>query len=63
MAQPALLYIPYATSYHEQTGIIVTFAKFEEGVLLENKNNLVEYGSILASIGNRLQTLTLMKNL
>ena len=28
--QPEILYIPYGTSYHEQTSNIITFAKFEE---------------------------------
>ena len=28
---PSVLYIPYATSYHEQTGDIITFPQFEEG--------------------------------
>ena len=32
--KPAVSYIPYATSLREQTGDIVTFAWFEEGILL-----------------------------
>ena len=40
--RPAILYIPCATSFHEQTGDIITFSQFEEGGLLENKRDLVE---------------------
>ena len=43
MIQPAVLYILYATSYLEQTGEIITFAQFEEEILLKNERNLVEY--------------------
>ena len=32
----AVSYICYATSSHEQTGDIITFAQFEEGNLVEN---------------------------
>ena len=46
--QPDVSYITYSTSYHEQTGNIITFARFEEGVLLENKHNKEEDESILA---------------
>ena len=35
--RPAVSYIPYATSSHEQTGDIITFAQFEEGGLLKKK--------------------------
>ena len=48
--QPSVLYIPYDTSYHEQTGYIINFAQIEEGGLVENECNVVEYESILASI-------------
>ena len=37
-----VLYIPYATSSHEQTDEIITFAHFEEGNLVENKRNIEE---------------------
>ena len=37
--QPSVLYIPYATPSHEQTGNIITFANFEEGNLVENEHN------------------------
>ena len=30
--RPAVSYIPYATSYHDQTGHIINFAQFWEGV-------------------------------
>ena len=30
--RPEVSYIPYDTSSHEQTGDIITFAQFEEGV-------------------------------
>ena len=47
---PVILYIPYATSYHEQTGIIITCAQFEERNLAENERNVVEDELILDSI-------------
>ena len=40
--QPAVLYITYATSYHEQTDDIISFAQSEEGDLLENERSLEE---------------------
>ena len=48
--QPAFSYILYATSSHEQTGDIITFAHFEDKKLVETKGNEEEYGSILYSI-------------
>ena len=39
---PEVSYILYATSYHEQTGDIITFAQFEEGNLVENERNAEE---------------------
>ena len=48
--QSVVLYIPYTTSSHEQTGDIITFAQFEEGDLLENEHNIVEYESISYSL-------------
>ena len=42
--------IPYNTSSYEQTDNIINFAQFEEGTLFENKLNIVEDESILASI-------------
>ena len=50
VAWPVVLYIPYAKSCHKQTNDIITFAQFEEGNLVGNRRNLVEYGSVLASI-------------
>ena len=38
--QPEGLYITHFTSYHEQTGDIITFKKFEEGNLVQNKHNV-----------------------
>ena len=32
--RPAVTYTPYATSFKEQTGDVITFAQFEEGNLL-----------------------------
>ena len=34
--QSEISHIPYATSSHEQTGDVITFAQFEEGWLVEN---------------------------
>ena len=45
---PALSYIPYGTSSHEQTGNIITFAQLEEGNLVENERNVAEDESFLA---------------
>ena len=47
--QPEVSYILYAISSHEQTGNIITFAQFEEGVYWE-KRNVKEDGLILDSI-------------
>ena len=48
--QPEVSYIPHATSYHEKTGDLITFAQSKEGDLVENKLNTEEEESILASI-------------
>ena len=40
LTQPTVSYIPYATSYHEQTGDIIAVATFKEGDLVENEHNL-----------------------
>ena len=37
--RPEVSYILYATSSHEKTGNIITFAQFEEGNLVENEHN------------------------
>ena len=49
--QTEVSYILYATSSHEQTGNIITFAQSEEGTLVENECNTEEYASIPALIG------------
>ena len=48
--RPSVLYILYATSYHEQTGGIINFAQFEEKYLVGKKRNTENDESILASI-------------
>ena len=48
--QPAVSYITYVTSLHEQTGKIITFAHFEEGNLVKNERNAEEGESIQTSI-------------
>ena len=48
--QPQFLYIPYATSSHEQTGDIINYAQFEEDDLVENGCNAEEYKLISYSI-------------
>ena len=40
----AVTYTPYATSYKEQTGDVITFAQFEEGDLLTETRNDTESG-------------------
>ena len=52
MIQPVLYCIPYSTSFREQTGDIINVSHFENGDLLENKCNLVEYESISTSIND-----------
>ena len=37
--QPSVSYIMYATSYHEQTGDIITILQFEEGNFVGNKRS------------------------
>ena len=37
--RPAVSYILYVTSLHEQTGGTINFAQSEEGHLVENKRN------------------------
>ena len=37
--RPAVSYITYATSSHEQTSDIIAFAQFKEGILVENERN------------------------
>ena len=44
---PTVLYIPYATSYHEQNGDIITFSHFEEVDLVGNERHVEEHESIL----------------
>ena len=39
----------YATSFHEQSSNIITFAQFEEGHIVENEGNIEEYKSIFPS--------------
>ena len=48
--QPALSYIPYATSHYEQTGNIITFAQFQQGNLVENERNTEKEETISDSI-------------
>ena len=43
-------YILYTTSYHEQTGDIITFSQFEEGDLVENECNAEGNESNFSSI-------------
>ena len=47
--RPAVTYTPYATSYKEQTGDVITFAQFEEGGLLNEIRNDTESGDESAS--------------
>ena len=49
-ATTSIVYIFFATSSHEQTGNIITFAQFEEGDLVENERNAEEDESISDSI-------------
>ena len=48
---PAVWYIPYTTSYHEQTGDIITFAQVEEGSLVENESGVEKDESVSDSLG------------
>ena len=47
---PPVSYILQATSSHELTGNIITYAHFEEGILGDNEHNYKEYESIFALI-------------
>ena len=40
--RPTVTYTPYATSYKEQTGDVITFAQFEEGYLITETCNDTE---------------------
>ena len=42
--RPAVTYTPYATSFKEQTGDVITFTQFEEGNLLSETCNDTECG-------------------
>ena len=42
--RPTVMYAPYATSSREQTGIIITFAQFEEGNIITKTCNDAEIG-------------------
>ena len=42
--RPTVTNTPYATSYKEQTGDVITFAQFEEGNLLTETRNDTESG-------------------
>ena len=42
---PTVTYTPYATSSREQTGNVITFAQFEEDVLLTETPNDTESGN------------------
>ena len=42
--RPAVMYTPYAKSLREQTGNVITFAKFEEGNILTETRNDTESG-------------------
>ena len=42
--RPEVTYTPYATSFKEQTGDVITFAQFEEGNLLSETRNDTESG-------------------
>ena len=37
---PSVLCIPYATSSHEKSDVIITFSQFEEGSLVGNGPNI-----------------------
>ena len=41
---PEVTYTPYATSFREQTGNVITFAQFEEGNILTETRNNAEIG-------------------
>ena len=41
---PAVTYTPYATSTKEQTGDVIRFTQFEEGIILNETHNDAESG-------------------
>ena len=42
--RPAVTYTPYVTSPKEQTGDVITFTQFEEGIILTETRNDAEIG-------------------
>ena len=58
--RPAVSYIPYATSYHEQTGNIITFAQFEEGNLALKNLIHKNMNKFCLQLMSYLQTMILM---
>ena len=42
--RPAVTYTPYATSYKEQIGDVITFTQFDEGDILSETRNDTESG-------------------
>ena len=42
--RPEVTYTPYVTSSKEQTGDVITFAQFEEGIILMETRKDVESG-------------------
>ena len=42
--RPAVMYTPYTTSSKEQTGNVITFTQFEEGIVLTETRNDTESG-------------------
>ena len=61
--RPEVMHILFATSSHEKTGDIITFAQFEKGDLVRNECNLEEDSSLLDSIMINLYTMTRMMDL
>ena len=52
--RPTVTYTPYAASYKEQTGKVITFAQFDEGNLLSETRNDTESGDESNSESNMM---------
>ena len=61
--RPSVSYILYTTSSHEQTGNIITFEKFEEVDLVENRRSAEKDKSNRLQLTSHLQTMNQMADI
>ena len=58
-----VLYIPYASSSHEQAGNIINFVQFEEENLVKKKSMYQKTNPFQIQLMGYLHTMTLMKDI